>query len=164
MTKKAQDRPSSVRTITTFSQKSRKGIRCMSLHWASQEQETPSKFFYESRITRKQKKLYQQATHENCLSMVHQQNAPFHLQETGSPNASASMGLTYDEPLQICTGGTEPTRMQANQITRATTYSLLSQERQGPGRSRQATPAANQDFSGEGHHPQLSFMPGEWDL
>jgi hypothetical protein len=55
---------------------------------------------------------------------------------------------------------TKSTRMQVNQVTRGP---LHSQERQGPGRSRQATPATIQDFSGEGHHSQLSGVAGEWD-
>jgi hypothetical protein len=66
--------------------------------------------------------------HENRLSMVHQQNASFHFQETGSLNTIASTRSTYDEPLQICTGGTEPTGRQANQVTRATACPLHSEK------------------------------------
>jgi hypothetical protein len=93
--------------------------------------------------------------------MVHQQNAVFPLQETDSLNASASTRSTYNEPLQVCTRGTKSTQMRVNQVTQATAGPLHSQERQGPGRSRQATPATDQDIPGDGHHPQLFSMAGE---
>jgi hypothetical protein len=79
--------------------------------------------------------------------MVPQQNATFHIQETYHLNALNTTRSTYNEPLKICTRGTQPTIMQVNQVTQATACPLHSQERQGSGRSCQATSATNQDFA-----------------
>jgi hypothetical protein len=74
-------------------------------------------------------------------------NAVFSVQETYCLNARVTTRATYNEIREICLQGTQPTRMQANQATRATACPLHPQKRQGPRRSCKLMKPPNQAFA-----------------